>query len=102
MIRNQRNQVELKNPIHMVLRALSGRRAKFEQSVDQLLELLDRAEDVLPDLHRSIHMTAGHLCDLAWYIRKNESGVVNYSTTVDGGKKAGEYPPALSRAPSTG
>ncbi len=56
----------------------SGRRAKFEQSVDQLLELLDRAEDVLPDLHRSIHMAAGHLCDLASYIRKNESGVVNY------------------------
>jgi hypothetical protein len=46
----------------------SGRRAKFEQSVDQLLELLDRAEDVLPDLHRSIHMAAGHLSDLAWYI----------------------------------
>lgn len=57
----------------------SGRQAKFEQSVDRLLDLLDRAEEVLPDLHRSIHMAAGHLCDLAAYIRKNESGVVNYS-----------------------
>jgi hypothetical protein len=34
----------------------SGRRQKFEESVDRLLELLDRAEEVLPDLHRSIHM----------------------------------------------
>jgi 2-polyprenyl-6-methoxyphenol hydroxylase-like FAD-dependent oxidoreductase len=34
---------------------------------------------VLPDLHRSIHMAAGHLFDLASYIHKSESGVVNYS-----------------------
>jgi hypothetical protein len=56
----------------------SGRREKFEESVDSLLKLLDRAEEMMPDLHRSIHMTAGHLCDLAWYTRKNESGVINY------------------------
>jgi hypothetical protein len=56
----------------------SGRRGKFEESVDSLLKLLDRAEEIMPDLHRNIHMTAGHLCDLAWYIRKNESGVINY------------------------
>jgi hypothetical protein len=56
----------------------SGGRAKFEESVDRLLELLDRAQDILPDLHRRIHMATGHLCDLAWYIRKNESGVINY------------------------
>jgi hypothetical protein len=36
------------------------------ESVDRLLELLDRAQDILPELHRSIHMAAGHLCDLAW------------------------------------
>jgi hypothetical protein len=65
----------------------SGRRAKFEQSVDQLLELLGRAEDVLPDLHRSIHMAAGHLCDLASYIRKNEAGVVNYSRWRQEGRR---------------
>jgi hypothetical protein len=65
----------------------SGRRAKFEQSVDRLLELLDRAEDVLPDFHRSIHMAAGHLCDLASYIRKNESGVVNYSRWRQEGRR---------------
>jgi hypothetical protein len=57
----------------------SGRRQKFEESVDSLLELLDRAEEVMPDLHRSVHMAAGHLCNLAWYIRKNESGIINYS-----------------------
>jgi hypothetical protein len=57
----------------------SGRREKFEESVDRLLELLDRAEEMMPDLHRSIHMAAGHLCNLAWYIRKNESGMINYS-----------------------
>jgi hypothetical protein len=57
----------------------SGRRAKFEESVDRLLELLDRAKELLPDLHRSISMASGHLCDLAWYISKNESGVINYS-----------------------
>jgi len=56
----------------------SGRRAKFEESVDRLLELLDLAQEILPDLHRNIHTAAGHLCDLAWYIRKNESGVINY------------------------
>jgi hypothetical protein len=56
----------------------SGKRAKFEESVDRLLELLDRAQEMVPDLHRSIQMAAGHLCDLAWYIRKNESGVINY------------------------
>jgi hypothetical protein len=56
----------------------SGRRAKFQESVDRLLELLDRAPDILPDLHRSIHMATGHLCDLAWSIRKTESGVINY------------------------
>jgi hypothetical protein len=55
----------------------SGKRAKFEESVDRLLELLDRAQDILPDLHRTIHMAAGHLCDLDWYIRKNGSGVIN-------------------------
>ena len=33
---------------------------------------------MLPDLDRSITMASGHLCDLAWYIRKNESGVINY------------------------
>jgi hypothetical protein len=32
----------------------------------------------MPDLHRSIHMATGHLCSLAWYIRKNEVGVINY------------------------
>lgn len=56
----------------------SGRRAKFEDSVDRLLELLDRAEEIFPDIHQTIHRAAGHLCDLAWYIRKNESGVINY------------------------
>jgi len=65
----------------------SGRRAKFEQSVDQLLELLDRVEDVLRDLHRRIHMADGHLCDLASYIRKNESGVVNYSRWKQEGRR---------------
>jgi hypothetical protein len=56
----------------------SGRRRKFEESGDRLLELLDQAEEIMPDLHRSIHMATGHLCGLAWYIRKNESGVINY------------------------
>jgi len=65
----------------------SGRRAKFEQSVDRLFELLDRADEVLPDLHRSIHMAAGRLCDLPSYIRKNESGVVNYSRWRQEGRR---------------
>jgi hypothetical protein len=56
----------------------SGRRQKFEESVDRLIKLLDRAEEIMPDLHRSVHMANGHLCALAWYIRKNESGVINY------------------------
>jgi hypothetical protein len=56
----------------------SGKRAKFEESVDRLLELLDHAKEMLPNLDRSISMASGHLCDLAWYIRKNESGVINY------------------------
>jgi hypothetical protein len=56
----------------------SGRREKFEESVDRLIELLDRAEEIMPDLHRSIHMATGHLCGLAWYIRKNEAGVIDY------------------------
>ena len=57
----------------------SGRRAKFEESVDRLLELLDQAKEFMPELERSISMASGHLCDLAWYIRKNESGVINNS-----------------------
>ena len=65
----------------------SGRRHKFEESVDRLLELLDRAEEELPDLHRSIQMAAGHLCDPASYIRKNESGVVNYSRWRQEGRR---------------
>jgi hypothetical protein len=56
----------------------SGKRAKFEESVDRLLELLDHAKEMLPNLDRSINMASGHLCDLAWYIRKNEPGVINY------------------------
>jgi len=56
----------------------SGRRAKFEQSVDRLLELLDEAKERLPDLERTISMASGHLCDLAEYIRKNDAGVINY------------------------
>jgi hypothetical protein len=56
----------------------SGKRAKSEESVDRLLELLDHAKEMLPHLDRSISMASGHLCDLAWYIRKNESGVINY------------------------
>jgi hypothetical protein len=56
----------------------SGRRQKFEESVDRLIKLLDRAEEIMPNLHRSVHMANGHLCALAWYIRKNESGVINY------------------------
>ena len=51
----------------------SGRRAKFEQSVDRLLELLDEAKERLPDLERTISMASGHLCDLAGYIRKNDA-----------------------------
>ena len=56
----------------------SGKRQNFEESVDTLLELLDRAEEIVPDLHRTVHMAAGHLCGLTWYIRKNESGAINY------------------------
>jgi hypothetical protein len=56
----------------------SGRRAKFEDSVGRLMEFLDRPEEIFPDIHQTIHRAAGHLCDLAWYIRKNESGVTNY------------------------
>jgi len=56
----------------------SGRRAKFEQSVDRLLELLDEAKERLPDLERTISMASGHLCDLAEYIRENDSEVINY------------------------
>lgn len=56
----------------------SGKRGKFEESVNRLLELLDQAKEMLPDLDRSISMASGHLCDLAGYIHKNESGVINY------------------------
>jgi hypothetical protein len=31
-----------------------------------------------PDLHPNISMATGQLCGLAWYIRKNESGVISY------------------------
>jgi hypothetical protein len=34
----------------------SGRRQKFEESVDRLIKLLDRAEEIMPDLHRNVHM----------------------------------------------
>ncbi len=56
----------------------SGQRQKFEQSVERLLELLDQAKAALPDLDRTISTASGHLCDLAGYIRKNDSGVINY------------------------
>jgi hypothetical protein len=38
----------------------SGKRAKFEESVNPLLELLDQAKEMLPDLDRSISMASGH------------------------------------------
>ncbi|HEY3654738.1 MAG TPA: hypothetical protein VGL34_07090, partial [Steroidobacteraceae bacterium] len=56
----------------------SGQRQEFEHSVERLLELLDEAKAALPDLDRTISMASGHLCDLAGYIRKNDSGVINY------------------------
>jgi hypothetical protein len=56
----------------------SGRREKFDESVDRLLELLKRAEEFLPDHSRTISMARGHICGLAWYIQKNRAGVINY------------------------
>ena len=54
------------------------RLANDEESVDRLLELLYHAKEMLPNLDRRISTASGHLCDLACYIRKNESGVINY------------------------
>ena len=56
----------------------SGRHAKFTESLDRLLWLLDRIRDELPDSERSASMAAGHLCDLGAYLQKNASGVINY------------------------
>ena len=49
----------------------SGRRAKFDESDDRLLDLLQQAEELLPELGRTISTASGHICDLAWYIEKN-------------------------------
>jgi hypothetical protein len=43
----------------------SGQRAKFDESVDRLLELLEHAKELLPDLDRTIGMASGHLCELS-------------------------------------
>jgi hypothetical protein len=65
----------------------SGRRAKFEESVDRLLALLEQAKELLPDLDRSIGMATDHLCDLSWYIRKNDTGVINYGQWRQQGRR---------------
>jgi hypothetical protein len=45
----------------------------------------------------SSYMGAGHLCDLAWYIRKYESGVINWGRWREEG---GEFLLAQSKASS--
>ena len=64
-----------------------GRRAKFKESFDRLLRLLDRVRDELPDSERSAGMAIGHLCDLKAYLQKNESGVINYSKWREAGRR---------------
>jgi hypothetical protein len=53
--------VSLRSPRWHRCECAPVRRGKFEESVDSLLKLLDRAEEIMPDLHRNIHMAAGHL-----------------------------------------
>ena len=64
-----------------------GRRAKFKESFDRLLWLLDRVRDELPDSERSAAMAIGHLCDLEAYLQKNESGGINYSQWREAGRR---------------
>jgi hypothetical protein len=47
-------------------------------SVGDGQQLLKQAEEFLPELGRTISMASGHICDLAWYIEKNQTGVINY------------------------
>jgi hypothetical protein len=56
----------------------SGRRAKFKESSDRLLCLLDRVREELPESERPASMASGHLCELGGYLRKNAAGVINY------------------------
>jgi hypothetical protein len=56
----------------------SGRRAKFHESLDRLLYLLDRVQYELPESAQAASMASGHLCDLEGYLRKNEAGIINY------------------------
>ena len=65
----------------------SGRRDKFSESVERLLWLLDRAKEELPEAARSISMAIGHLCDLHWYLQKNESGVIDYGEWRRSGRR---------------
>jgi hypothetical protein len=65
----------------------SGRRAKFNESFDRMLWLLDRVRDELPDSERSAEMAIGHLCDLEGYLQKNKSGVINYSAWRKAGRR---------------
>jgi hypothetical protein len=64
-----------------------SRRAKFMESFDRLLWLLDRVRDELSDSERSAGMAIGHLCDLEAYLQKNESGVINYSQWREAGRR---------------
>jgi hypothetical protein len=56
----------------------SGHRAKFHESLDRLLYLLDRVQYELPESAQAASMASGHLCVLEGYLRKNEAGIINY------------------------
>ena len=56
----------------------SGRRAKFKESFDRLLYILDRVQYALPESAQAAGMASGHLCDLECYLRKNAAGIINY------------------------
>jgi hypothetical protein len=65
----------------------SGRRAKFKESFDRLLWLLDRARKEMPDHERAATMASGHLCDLEAYLQKNATGVVSYREWRNSGRR---------------
>jgi hypothetical protein len=65
----------------------SGRHAKFKESLDRLLCLLDRVREELSDYERSASMAFGHLCELDAYLKKNESGVINYGEWRRAGRR---------------
>jgi hypothetical protein len=65
----------------------TGRAEKVEESIENMLALLDRVKALSPDDSEAAQIVAGHVLELWGYLRTNERGVINYQAWRRSGRR---------------